>query len=151
MPIGRAQTNPRVLGYLGRALSLELSAVQQYMTQAKLAEHWQLPDAARRLREEVVEEMGHAERIVGRMLELGVAPNASQLRPVHAGRTLHDLLVQDQALEGLLVSHYLDATTYCARVGEREHHAFFEALLNEEQAHASHLQQWLEELGAPAS
>ncbi len=30
--------HPRVSGYLGRALSLELSAVQQYMTQACLAD-----------------------------------------------------------------------------------------------------------------
>jgi bacterioferritin len=81
------------------------------------------------------------------MLELGVAPNASQLRPVHAGRTLQELLLQDQVLEQLLVTHYRDATIYCARVGDQENHAFFEALLHEEQAHAAHLQEWLQELG----
>lgn len=32
--------HPRILGYLGRALSLELTAVQQYMTQASLLELW---------------------------------------------------------------------------------------------------------------
>jgi bacterioferritin (cytochrome b1) len=40
-----APTHPRVLGYLGRALSLELSAVQQYMTQASLVELWGLAEA----------------------------------------------------------------------------------------------------------
>jgi len=34
--------HPRVLGYLGRALSLEFSAVQQYMTQASLMELWEM-------------------------------------------------------------------------------------------------------------
>jgi bacterioferritin (cytochrome b1) len=66
-----AGTHPRVLGYLGRALSLELSAVQQYMTQASLVELWGLADAAERFRHETVEEMQHAERIVKQMLALG--------------------------------------------------------------------------------
>ncbi|MFM7754632.1 MAG: ferritin-like domain-containing protein, partial [Cyanobium sp.] len=53
--------HPRVLGYLGRALSLELTAVQQYLTQATLTEAWGDGDAARRFRQEMLEEMGHAE------------------------------------------------------------------------------------------
>ena len=47
MAVGAA--HPRVLGYLGRALSLELSAVQQYMTQASLGELWGEGEAAERL------------------------------------------------------------------------------------------------------
>ena len=75
--MANAGTHPRVLGYLGRALSLELSAVQQYMTQASLVELWGLAEAAERFRHETVEEMQHAERIVKQMLALGVAPAAS--------------------------------------------------------------------------
>ena len=77
-----------VLGYLGRALSLELSAVQLYSTQAQLVDKWGLTEVAEKFRAESIEEMGHAERIIGRMLALGVAPNASQLRPVALGQSL---------------------------------------------------------------
>ncbi len=63
--------HPRVLGYLGRALSLELTAVQQYMTQASLVGLWGDEAAAERFREETVEEMRHAERIVQHMLSWG--------------------------------------------------------------------------------
>ena len=52
-----AAAHPRVLGQLGRALSLELSAVQQYMTHASLAEFWGDAEAAQRFRQETVEEM----------------------------------------------------------------------------------------------
>ena len=69
----------RVLGYLGRALSLELSAVQLYSTQAMLVATWGLADVAEKFRAESTEEMGHAERIISRMLALGVAPNASNI------------------------------------------------------------------------
>jgi bacterioferritin len=79
--------HPRVLGYLGRALSLELSAVQQYMTQASLVELWGDAASADRFRQETVEEMQHAERLVQQMLSLGVAPAASQLKPVSTPRS----------------------------------------------------------------
>jgi bacterioferritin len=128
---------------------LELSAVQQYMTQASLAEAWGLSEAAVRLREETVEEMQHAERIIQRMLALGVAPNASQLRPAGVARNLIDLLRQDTVLESEIVALYHEATTFCRRVGDEANGDFFEALLNEESAHAREIEDWLASLGVP--
>lgn len=133
----------RVLGYLGRALSLELSAVQLYATQARLVETWGLSEAAARLRAEAQEEMTHAERIIGRMLALGVAPAASQLRPVRLGANLSELLRHDQAFEIELVGLYEDAARHCSRAGLAEDRLFFQALLEEEQAHARELAGWI--------
>ncbi|MCG6941265.1 MAG: bacterioferritin [Thiohalocapsa sp.] len=143
-----ASIHPRTLGYLGRALSLEYSAVQQYMTQAGLADAWGLKDAADRFRHEVVEELQHAERIVKRMLGLGVAPNASQLRPAGVARNLVDLLLQDQALETEIVALYHEATEFCRRIGDADSASFFEGLLREEQHHAGEIDAWLRSLGA---
>ena len=65
-----SRTDHQVQGYLGRALSLELSAVQLYATQARLVETWGLIGPAEKLRAESREELGHADRIIARMLEL---------------------------------------------------------------------------------
>ena len=56
-----------MLGYLGRALSLEMSAVQLYMTQARLVAAWGLTEPAERLRNEAHEEM-EAGRAVGKLV-----------------------------------------------------------------------------------
>lgn len=141
-----ARIHPRTLGYLGRALSLELSAVQQYMTQASLAEAWGLPEAAVRFRQETVEEMQHAERIIQRMLRLGVAPNASQLQPAGVARNLPDLLRQDQRLEAEIVALYEEATVFCQRVGDGDNGDFFAALWEEEAHHAQEIAAWLAEV-----
>jgi len=143
------RTDQRILGYLGRALSLELSAVQLYSTQARLVATWGLDEPARRLRAEVFEEMQHAERIIARMLALGVAPNASQLRPVRVGGDLQALLRADYEFEVELVQLYLDAATHGARVGSHDDRVFFHALLEEEQAHARELIHWIQELERP--
>ncbi len=135
-----------VLGYLGRALSLEFSAVQQYSTQARLVASWGLDDAARRLSQEVSEELGHVDRIIARMLALGVAPNASQLRPARLGSTLRELLLQNHSFETEIVQLYDNATRYCAAAGDHDNRLFFETLLVEERHHVDEVARWLEEL-----
>lgn len=140
--------HPRVLGYLGRALSLEFSAVQQYMTQASLVELWGESEAAERFRRETVEEMQHAERIVQRMLALGVAPAASQLRPVSHAADLVGLLRLNGVLETDLIQHYGEAVRFCILIGDSENEGFFRGLWNDEQHHAEDLAAWLGQLGA---
>ncbi|MGB0723429.1 MAG: ferritin-like domain-containing protein [Gammaproteobacteria bacterium] len=142
-----ARTDLRVLGYLGRALSMELSAVQLYATQARLVSTWGLTEPAERLRKEADEEMGHADRIIARMLGHGAAPNASSLRPVKLGRDLRELLLHDQLFENELVQLYSDAVQHCARAGLHDDKMFFQGLLEEEQHHARELGEWLNELG----
>lgn len=140
--------HPRVLGYLGRALSLELSAVQQYMTQASLVESWGDAEAAQRFRQETVEELRHAETIVKRLLALGTAPAASQLRPVGHAPDLAGLLRANLVLEEQLVNHYAEAVRFCLLVGDAESEAFFRQLWSDEQHHAEDLSTWLASLGA---
>lgn len=146
-----ANGDQRVFGYLGRALSLEYSAVQQYSTQARLVAAWGLADSAERFRQEASEELGHAERIIARMLALGVAPNASQLRPVRMGSNLQALLLGNQAFENELVKLYSDAVRYCAGAGDHDNRMFFEALLEEERSHSRELGEWLEALSGNGS
>lgn len=141
--------HPRVLGYLGRALSLELSAVQQYMTHANLAQAWGEVEAAERFRHETVEEMQHSERIVQRMIQLRVAPSASQLRPVAHGPDLVALLRQNAVLETDLIQHYGEAVRFCLLVGDTDNEAFFRALWLEEQQHGESLTRWLASLDRP--
>ncbi|MEO1003848.1 MAG: ferritin-like domain-containing protein [Cyanobacteria bacterium J06638_7] len=138
--------HPRVLGYLGRALSLELSAVQHYMTLASLLESWGDTEAAQRCRQETVEEMRHAEAIVRRMLALGVAPGASQLRPVDHGPDLAALLRCSMALEDDLVALYAEAVRFCLLVGDTAGEAFFQQLWTDERHHGQELAAWLESL-----
>jgi bacterioferritin len=146
-----ASVDHLILGYLGRALSLEFSAVQLYSTQARLVASWGLAEPANKLKSEANEEMEHVDRIIARMLALGVAPNASQLRPAFVGKSLVEILNYDLAFELELVKLYHDATSYCAKIGDQESRLFFETLLREEQAHSQELGQWIAQLEQPVS
>lgn len=141
-----ARSDHKVLGYLGRALSLELTAVQQYSTQARLVASWGLSDAAASFRKEAEEEMKHAERIIERMLACGASPGSSQLRPVAMAPDLSALLKLNQQFEQDVISLYQAAVGYSATAGDQDSRIFFEELLREEQQHLAELQAWAERL-----
>ncbi|MBK1723044.1 bacterioferritin [Thiocystis violacea] len=141
--------NPRVLGYLGRALSHELSAVQQYLTHAGLAELWGMAEVASHFRQEANEEQEHAQRLVARLLRLGAIPNASQLTPVRAGLSLIELLQADRLLEQRAVELYREAAQYCALINAPDDQALFATLHDEELGHVRQLDAWLQQLRLP--
>jgi bacterioferritin len=120
-----------------------------YSTQARLVATWGLDEPARRLRKEAHEEMEHVERIIARMLALGVAPSASQLRPARLGSDLMSLLRAGFAFEKEVVQLYADAAAHGARIGSHDDRVFFQALFAEEQEHAQELLQWMQELDTP--
>ena len=138
----RARADQRVLGYLGRALSLEFSAVQLYSTQARVVASWGLADAAEHLKHEAEEELQHTDRIIERMLAVGVAPSASQLRPVKLGQDLVEMLQINERFEQELIGLYHAAASYSARIGDHDGRLFFSALLEEERTHHKELEGW---------
>jgi len=134
--------DPEVLGYLGRALSMEMSAVQQYLTLSRLLRLRGFDDIASHFHQEANEELGHADRIIGRMLVLGVAPNMTQLRAAQLGESLPELMASAEALERDIVSLYQKAVAHCHSINDFDSHMFFDALLKEEQQHASSIADW---------
>ncbi len=143
--------DPAILGYLGRALSFELSAVQQYLSLARLLDLRGMPQAGDKFRHEAQDELQHAERIIGRMLALGVAPSASCLRPSRLDGALAELMQHAIDLEMEIVGFYTQAVLHCSRTQDHENRIFFETLLKEEQQHASGIDSWWQAIVAGQS
>ena len=64
--------DPRVIDYLNRALRSELTAVSQYWVHFRLAEDWGFSKLAKKERQESIEEMRHADRLIARIVFLEV-------------------------------------------------------------------------------
>lgn len=137
--------DPRLTGYLTRALGHELAAVQQYLLQATLAGLWGLSTISARLREDVNEELVHAERLMERMLVLGIPSNGIQLPPIRPGRTLEEMVLIDRDLEIEAVRLYEEAAHYCARMRDGETQTLFGGLLQDEIGHLRELDRMLTE------
>lgn len=131
--------DPRTLGWLTRALGHEMRAVQQYLAQSVLARLWGDAALSEHLRREAVEELGHAERLMQRLILLGVAPSAGNLPPARLGRTVEELLSADRALELDAVRLYQEAMAHATRMRDGEDAALLGDILDEEMAHVREL------------
>jgi bacterioferritin len=148
-PGHRARTevtsDPRVRGYLVRALGYETGAVQQYLAQASLTAIWCLEDESRQFRADGIEELGHVERVLQRLLELGVTPPPVASPAVRLGGSVEEMLVIDRELEVDVVRLYEQAGLYSARVGDRSSEELFADLLRDELEHLAHIDACLDE------
>ncbi len=134
-----ARSDPRTLGWLQRALTHEMRAVQQYLAQSVLARLWGDHALAEEFRREAVEELGHAEMLMEQLIRLGVAPGAGTLAPARLGRQASELLKADHELEVEAVQLYADAIVHARRQRDGEAEQLFAALLADEQRHAQEL------------
>ncbi|MCJ7597428.1 MAG: bacterioferritin, partial [Methyloceanibacter sp.] len=74
--------NPKVIEYLNKALTSELTAVNQYWLHYRLLDDWGFTKLAKKEREESIEEMQHADKIVSRIIFLEGHPNMQHLDPL---------------------------------------------------------------------
>jgi bacterioferritin len=141
-----AHTDALVLGYLGRALSLAFSAVQLYTTHAQLVAYWGFRKEADDFSTIVQTEIKHTERITARMISLGVAPNASQLRTVPLGESLTALMKLGIQLQQEQVGFYAEAESYCHKQNFENDRIFFAQILEEKQRDLQELETWFHSL-----
>ena len=74
------QGEKQVIERLNEALFLELGAVNQYWLHYRLLEDWGYLKLAKKEREESIEEMHHADRIIERIIFLEGHPNLAGCR-----------------------------------------------------------------------
>jgi len=137
--------NSQILGYLGRALSLELSAGQHYLAQASLAKARNELNYAEAFVTLANEEFQHANLLTDRMVSQGALPSGSVLRPASPATNVIEALRSCEEREVALIQLYSEATQHCANLGAKEDHALFSRLLEEEQAQLMRVHAWLEE------
>ena len=89
----------KVIEYLNKALRSELTAVSQYWLHYRLQEDWGLISMARKSREESIEEMHHADKLIARIIFLEGRPNLQKLDPLRIGQTPKETLEADLAAE----------------------------------------------------
>lgn len=130
----------KVIDYLNRAIRSELTAVSQYWLHYRLQEDWGLGHMAKKSREESIEEMHHADRLIARVITLEGHPNLQKLDPLRIGQTPRETLDADLAAEQGARALYKEAREYCSTVGDYVTMKLFEELLADEEGHIDFLE-----------
>ncbi|KZL22031.1 Bacterioferritin [Pseudovibrio axinellae] len=135
---------PKVLEYLNKALRHELTAVNQYWLHYRLLEDWGFTKLAKKEREESIEEMEHADKLIERIIFLEGHPNLQTLDPLRIGQDLKECLECDLAGEYSARALYKEAREVCRDDGDYVTMKLFEDLMADEEGHIDFLETQLE-------
>lgn len=130
----------KVLDYLNRGLRSELTAINQYWLHYRILDNWGYKRLAKTWRAESIEEMGHADKFVDRILFLDGFPNMQVLDPLRIGQTIEEILAADLAAEMDARALYIEAAEYCASVHDRVSKELFDQLSVDEEHHIDFLE-----------
>ncbi|GJM03371.1 MAG: bacterioferritin [Rhodomicrobium sp.] len=138
------QGDKDVIEYLNKSLKHEMTAVNQYWLHYRLLEDWGYTKLAKKLREESIEEMGHADKLIERILMLEGHPNMQYLDPLRIGEDIKECLECDLAGEYSARNLYQEAHEVCEEKKDYVTQKLFEELLADEEGHIDWLETQLE-------
>ena len=138
------QGNPAIVELLNDVLTNELTSINQYFVDAKMCENWGYKRLADKFRDESIDEMKDAEKLVERILYLEGHPNLQRLGTVRVGETVPEKLTLALDVERNAIEQLNRGIALC--IGETDHgtRELLDEILTGEEDHADWLETQLE-------
>lgn len=146
------KTNEKVIATLNGLLKEELTAINQYMVHAEMAEDWGYEVYGEVEEKTAIQEMKHAEELIARILFLGGKPVVSEMNNIHIGNDLPAMLESDRKLEQGGIDSYNAAIKVMVEEKDNGSKQLLEGILEEEEAHIDYFEEQLgqiEQMGLP--
>ena len=132
--------NPQVIDALNRALTIELTAINQYFCQSKMCKNWGFLKLAAKHWEESIGEMKHADKIIERVLFLDGVPEIARYDVIRVGTNVKEQFEYDLVLETGGVTAYNELVNLSIQLKDNGTHALALEILTESEEHVD----WLE-------
>jgi bacterioferritin len=138
------QGSPAVIEVLNELLTAELTVINQYFIHSKMCENWGYARLAEKHREESIDEMKDADRLIERILYLEGVPNMQRMNPVGVGETVPEQLALDLEQERAAVERYNRAIALCVAESDNGTREILEGQLRGEEDHLDWIESQLE-------
>jgi bacterioferritin len=129
-----------VIEALNRALTIELTAINQYFCQAKMCKNWGFKKLAKKHWDESMGEMKHADKLIDRILFLEGTPEIARYDVIRVGTDVKEQFENDLTLEMGGVKAYNELVNLCINLKDNGSHALALEILTESEEHVD----WLE-------
>ncbi len=144
--------NKNLIDTLNSLIADELTAVNQYMVHAEIAENWGYGKLHDHYQKRAIDEMKHAEKLIGRILFLEGMPVVSNYREIKIGSEVPKQLDNDHYLEEGAIKSYNEAIKLAVEVADNATKEILESILKDEDRHIDdieNLQDEIRQMGLP--
>ena len=127
--------NEKLIAALNSLLADELTAINQYMVHSEMCDDWGYEKLHKHFEKRAIDEMKHAEKLIGRILFLEGTPTVSSLNKIMIGDKVDKQLANDHAAEDGAIKAYNEAIILAGEVKDFATRDFLQQILNDEDAH----------------
>ena len=138
--------NERVIDKLNMVLADELTAISQYMVHSEMCANWGYEKLHKAAEKRAIDEMKHAERLIGRVLFLEGMPVVSKLNKINIGSDIEAQHKSDWAAEEGAVKAYNEGIRLAVEVGDNGTRELLESILKDEENHIDWLEAQLDQI-----
>lgn len=122
-------------------LAEELTAINQYMVHSEMANNWGYKKLHGSFEKRAIDEMKHAEELIGRILFLEGLPIVSKLGKMGIGADVPKQLASDHGLEMAAIKAYNEAIILAGDVRDYATREILEKILKEEDRHIDQIEE----------
>ena len=133
--------NTDLVAALNELLSDELSAVNQYMVHSEMSANWGYEKLHAHFEKRAIDEMKHAELLIGRILFLEGIPIVSTLHDIRIGSDVSIQLGNDRNSEVTAIAGYNDVIRLAGDVNDFATREILEGILMDEDRHLDEIEQ----------
>ena len=130
----------KVIEFLNKALTHELTAINQYWLHYRVLQDWGVTKLAEYERHESIDEMKHADVLAERILFLKGLPNFQAIHKLKVGETVEEILKADLAMEQDAIPLLREAIKHCESVADYVSREVLERILESEEEHVDFLE-----------
>ena len=127
--------NEELLNVLNSLLADELTVINQYMVQSEICANWGYSKLHKAIRKQAMDEMHHAEWLIERIIFFEGAPTVSKLNKMKIGKTVSEMISNDEDTELKVVSEYNNAIQLARKVADQGTVELLTKILKEEEGH----------------
>ena len=139
--------NDKLIETLNSLLSDELTAIKQYMVHSEMCANWGYEKLHQSFEKRAIQEMKHAEKLIGRIIFLEGNPTVSKLNKISIGSDVTKQLTNDLGLEMGAIKSYNAAIVLAGEVGDFATREILEHILQDEDGHVDNLEELLDQIG----